>query len=91
MPLKCEIRFMRARRLQASSSLRAYPRTPQSQYSSSKQVSRTSTKTLSVRLLTPTLSISRSPFVSHVWDVWEELFQSRFRVGLHDRARFAFV
>ena len=30
----------------------------------------------------------RLPFVSHVWDVWEELFQSRFRVGLHNRARF---
>ena len=24
--------------------------------------------------------------LSHVRDVWEELFQSRFRVGLHDRA-----
>ena len=78
-----------ARRPQASSSLRVCLRIPQSLCSSLKQDVRISTRTPSVRSPTLDLLFFAHPFPdtrSHVRDVWEEFFQSRFRVGLHDRA-----
>jgi hypothetical protein len=74
------------RRPQASSSLPAYLRIPQSLCSSSKQDARISTRTLSVRFPPPFLRDLFAHLRSHVRDIWKELFKSRFRVGLHDRA-----
>ena len=72
----CKLRLM-----QVSSSLRVYPRTPQSQYSSSKQVSRTSTKTLSVRLPTPTLSILAYPSSAMSGTFGKNFFNPGFEWG----------